>query len=111
MVDIFDENSILITHVALDYLSYKDGMSIIQSKTGKIITRDLFYKKYKFNSARYPLKNIPFNLTLLNIFGDNQLVREKDIMVKRCCYETLTKANVNYRTTEIYVEKKIKGCL
>ncbi len=63
--------SIILTHIAYDLVSYRNfgSLSLIESHTGTIKTREKWYTKYH-NGKELPM--LPFVEGLLPVFGDNE---------------------------------------
>lgn len=63
--------TLILTHIAYDLVSYKNfgKLSLIESHTGTIKTREMWYTKYH-NGKELPM--IPFVEGLLPVFGDNE---------------------------------------
>lgn len=64
-------NTLILTHIAYDLVSYKNfgTLSLIESHTGTIKTREKWYTKYHGGKD---LPMLPFMEGLLPVFGDNE---------------------------------------
>ncbi len=64
-------NTLILTHIAYDLVSYKNfgTLALIESHTGTIKTREMWYTKYH-NGKELPM--LPFMEGLLPVFGDNE---------------------------------------
>lgn len=64
-------NTLILTHIAYDLVSYKNfgSLTLIESHTGAIKTREKWYTKYH-DGKNLPM--LPFMEGLLPVFGDNE---------------------------------------
>lgn len=106
-------NSIILTHVPYDLVSYKyfNQLDLLESHTGKLKSR------YEFSTKYHPLGDekldyMPFLEKLLMVFGDKILIYPSDIKIRRSLIEIAkerewtpytTEAKVNY-----FIENDIK---
>jgi len=69
--------TLIITHIAYDLLSEKNfgGLSLLESHTGKIKAKPLWYSKYYQGRD---LSMIPFTEELLQVFGDTETFHPLD---------------------------------
>lgn len=98
--------TILQSHLAVDLLSHKffDDLELLESHTGAIKNRSLWYTKY--NNGK-ELSMIPFNHYFLRIFGDKEFFAPKDIALRKAIIEIATKYQWNALTTDNRVRTNI----
>jgi hypothetical protein len=74
--------ALILTHYAYDLLSYREfnKLVLIESHTGKLKDRALWYTKYYQGSN---LSMIPFREDLIQVFGDNEQFQPMPIKVRR----------------------------
>lgn len=79
-------NCIIQTHIVLDLLSYRnfETLDLLESHTGKIKNRSLWYTKY--NNGK-DLSRIPFTQYFLRIFGDKEFFSPKDKALRQAIME------------------------
>ena len=82
--------ALIITHIAYDLFSYRifSKLDLLESHTGKIKDRSLWYTKYYSGKE---LSMIPFREDLVQVFGDNETFRTFDPAVRRELIEIATK--------------------
>lgn len=100
------ENTVILTHYAIDLLSkYKfRKLDLIESHTGKIKSDKEFNTKYLNGNQLYMM---PFNIGLMQIFGDKETFAPLSIAIKK---EVLRLAD-EYNWTPITSLDKIKSNL
>ena len=93
---------LLLSHVALDLLSYNhfNKLSLLESHTGIIKNRAMWYTKFQNGKD---LNMIPFIRKLLYIFGDSEIYRSMDISLRRTIIEIANKGKWTALTTEAKV--------
>lgn len=91
------------THIAVDLLSHGkfDVMDLLESHTGNIKNRSLWYTKY-YNGK--DLSMIPFNHYFLRVFGDKEFFTPKDKALRKDIIEIA----INYKWTSITSDGKVK---
>lgn len=100
--DIVPDNNgrtIIQTHMAVDLLNYRnfEELELLESHTGAIKTRALWYTKY-YNGKE--LSMIPFTQYFMRIFGDKEFFAPKDRDLRKSIVEIATKYNWNSLTTD-----------
>ncbi len=91
--------AILQSHITYDLLSYKnfEEMDLLESHTGAIKNRSLWYTKY--NNGK-ELAMIPFTEYFLRIFGDKEFFSPKDQALRKAIIDIATKYNWGPLTTD-----------
>lgn len=82
------ERSLLLSHIPYDLLNHTkfNRLDLIESHTGKLKPRNLWYTKYyKFGNEE--LNTLPFLKKLLLVFGDSVMVQPMDIRFRRMLLE------------------------
>ena len=93
--------AVVLTHMPVDLLSRHqfELMTLLESHTGKLKTRNEWYTKFGV-SNKDELINIPFTDVTLQLFGDgNQLFSPKPIGVRKQFLEASIKGKWIYSTT------------
>lgn len=95
------KKSLIMTHFPYDLLSYTNfnQLDLIESHTGKLKTRSLWYTKYHAMGDAV-LNTLPFMRKLLLIFGDNSMFQPMDIRFRRLILETSQKRKWHPLTTQ-----------
>ena len=90
--------ALIVTHIAYDLFSYRifSKLDLLESHTGKIKDRSLWYTKYYSGKE---LSMIPFREDLVQVFGDNETFRTFDPAVRRELIEIATKYKWSAVTT------------
>ena len=90
------------THIAVDLLSKRhfEDLDLLESHTGKIKNKSLWYTKY--NNGK-DLSMIPFTHYFLRIFGDKEFFAPKDIALRKDIIELATKNKWGPLTTDARV--------
>lgn len=104
------KKGIILTHQPFDLLSYKyfNKLDLIESHTGLLKSKKEWGSKYcKMNKADLSL--LPFNETLLGIFGDNHLIAPVDMIRRREVVEIAVRKKWLPITTETKVKGDIHG--
>lgn len=103
-----DSNSkcLIVTHLAVDLLSYRnfDSMELLESHTGNIKNRSLWYTKY--NNGK-ELTMIPFTQYFLRIFGDKEFFAPLDKALRR----ELVDLAVSERWNSLTLDSKVRMSL
>lgn len=91
-------NALIITHVVYDLLSEKNfgNLVLLESHTGKIKPRALWYTKY-YNGKE--LSMIPFTEELLQVFGDIETFHPMDVNLRKAIIELATRRHWSGVTT------------
>ncbi|WP_144106648.1 hypothetical protein [Paraburkholderia sp. BCC1886] len=90
--------TLIITHHAYDLLSYRAfrSLSLLESHTGRIKDRALWYTKY---SNGRELAQIPFREDLIQVMGDGETFRTLDPKLRKEVLELATRFNWSAVTT------------
>lgn len=93
-------NSLIMTHVPYDLLSYKHfgGLTLLESHTGKLKTRREWNTKY-FPVIDNDMSNLPFERKLLLIFGDRVLIQPGEMKLRRKIVDIANSCNWTAMTT------------
>lgn len=102
--------ALIITHFAVDLLAEKRfrKLDLLESHTGVLKQYNTWYTKY---FAGKDLMMIPFNGSLIKIFGDNELIVPYHFKVRRLIEEIAKQNKWNYSTSsaKVYADiSKIK---
>lgn len=97
------KKAIIITHIAYDLLSSKNfrELHLLESHTGVLKRPHQFNTKY-YDGKKYPM--MPFNLALLQVFGDSEHFRPFPIKLR----ETIIELANQYKWTPATTEDKLK---
>ncbi len=92
-------NALMLTHITLDLLSHTKfrSLNLLESHTGAIKGRDLWYTKY-YNGKTLP--PLPMSPLLLPVFGDNEFFRPLNQKAKEDILELAAKYNWTPVTTQ-----------
>lgn len=95
------KKSLIMTHFPYDLLSYTNfnQLDLIESHTGKLKTRSLWYTKYH-SLGDASLNTLPFLRKLLLIFGDNVMFQPLDIKFRRMILEISQRRKWHPLTTQ-----------
>lgn len=90
------------THIAFDLLSWRyfEDMDLLESHTGAIKNRSLWYTKY--NNGK-DLSMIPFTQYFLRVFGDREFFSPKDAELRKAIVDLANQYNWNSLTTDARV--------
>jgi hypothetical protein len=101
-----DGHFLIQTHIAFDLISYRnfEDMDLLESHTGAIKNRSLWYTKY--NNGK-DLSMIPFNQYFLRIFGDKEFFSPKDAALRKAIIEIAQKDRWNSLTTDSRVRMSL----
>lgn len=90
--------AVMLTHNVVDLTSdiYFKDLVLLESHTGKLKTKKDWYTKLSA-SDKSPL--LPFNRTILSIFGDSEIFRPQPVRYRRVILETAEKFNWSFLTT------------
>jgi hypothetical protein len=90
--------ALVITHYAYDLLSAKAfrSLTLLESHTGRIKHRALWYTKY---ANGRDLVMLPFREDLLQVFGDSECFRPMDAKLRKEIVDIATRFNWNSVTT------------
>lgn len=93
-------NSLIITHVPYDLLSYNNfnKLDLLETHTGKLKTKHEWYTKY-YPIGNIDLSNLPFLKILLLVLGDHVLIQPNDIRLRRLITEVAEKGKWTTATT------------
>lgn len=103
----YDSRKVLmLTHYAYDITNYRrfKQMSLLESHTGAIKNRELWYTKY-YNGNNLP--EMPFRLDFLTIMGDATLFRCKAPALKKALVELAEKFNWTATTSITSIREDI----
>lgn len=91
-------NTLILTHIAYDLVSYKNfgTLSLLESHTGSIKTREKWYTKYH-NGKELPA--LPFMDGLLPVFGDNEFFSPLNSKSRKEVLDLAAKYNWSPATT------------
>ena len=91
-------NTLILTHIAYDLVSYRNfgTLALIESHTGTIKTREMWYTKYH-NGKELPM--LPFMEGLLPVFGDNEFFSPLNRKSRDEVLELAAKYNWTHATT------------
>lgn len=113
-VEIFDTqisptnraDAIIQTHLVVDLLSWSkfDKLDLLESHTGAIKNRSLWYTKY--NNGK-DLSMIPFTQYFLRIFGDKEFFSPKDPALRKALIELGTRFNWGPLTTDAKIRMNL----
>lgn len=80
--------SLIVTHLPLDLVGFAkfDRLVLLESHTGKLKSRGLWYTKYH-ELGREALHTLPFHRPLLYLFGDHSQIRPTAPTVRRWVLE------------------------
>lgn len=92
-----DKDTFILTHLPIDLLWYRNfpSLSLLESHTGKIKTRTLWYTKL---NGKHP--EIPFNKAFLQIFGDGVMFSPQGIKIRRVIQKVAVKNRWNQNTSK-----------
>ena len=98
------EKSLILTHIPYDLLNYThfNQLDLIESHTGKLKPRNLWYSKY-YKFGNEDLNTLPFLRKLLLIFGDSVMIQPMDIRFRRLILDI----SRNRRWTPLTTESKV----
>lgn len=93
--------ALILTHFPVDLLSYKHfrKLDLIESHTGRLKPRHLWYTKY-YDVPGANMSILPFTRKLLLIFGDHVMISPMDIRFRRLILETAAARNWTSMTTD-----------
>ena len=99
---------LLLTHFPYDLLSYKYSrrMDLLETHTGKLKPRQLWYTKYH-KVPGHDLATLPFTEKLLKIFGDGPMFVPLDIRFRKMILDI----SIQCRWTPLTTETKIRADL
>jgi hypothetical protein len=99
--------TLVITHIAYDLLSYKNfgELVLLESHTGKIKNRTLWYSKYYQGRD---LAMIPFTEELLQVFGDTETFHPLDKKLREAIIDVATKRHWHSSTSRDRIVDGIK---
>ena len=91
-------NTLILTHIAYDLVSYKNfgTLTLLESHTGSIKTREKWYTKYH-NGKELPA--LPFMEGLLPVFGDNEFFSPLNSKSRKEILDLAAKYNWSPATT------------
>ena len=97
------QTAVILTHIPYDLLAYKDfkALTLVESHTGAIKERDLWYTKYYRGKE---LSRLPFNEKLLQIFGDSESFSPLDPKLR----ESILTVAERYKWTPLTTDDKIR---
>jgi len=100
-------DALILTHAPHDLLSEKKfkSLDLLESHTGVLKSKNLWYTKY-YNGKDLPM--LPFNRTLLQVFGDNDLFHPMNITLRREIIELSKQKKWTFATTHDKVKADIK---
>lgn len=100
---------LILTHQPHDLLAYKyyDKFSLLESHTGVVKDKTIFNTKY-VSMSKGDLTRLPFNHTLLGIFGDNHLIQPANVLYRKQVLEIATMKKWTPLTTETKVLHDLK---
>ena len=80
--------SLIITHVPMDLTQHTkfDRLVLLESHTGKLKPKSLWYTKY-YELSKEPMQTLPFYRPLLYVFGDHSLIRPTAPSLRRLILE------------------------
>lgn len=98
---------IIQTHIAVDLLSYRnfEELDLLESHTGAIKNRSLWYTKY--NNGK-ELSMIPFTQYFLRIFGDKEFFAPKDLALRKSLVEIAQQCAWGPLTTDAKVRMNLE---
>jgi hypothetical protein len=98
--------TLIITHVVYDLLSESNfgSLTLLESHTGKIKPKALWYSKY-YNGR--DLSMIPFTEELLQVFGDIETFHPLDVRLRKAIVELATRRNWSSVTTRARIVEGI----
>ena len=101
-----DKDTFVLTHLPVDLLSYRNfpALSLLESHTGKVKKRTLWYTKL---NGRHP--HIPFNKELLQIFGDGIMFAPQGIKIKRVILKVAEKSRWNQNTSSEKIKLTLRN--
>lgn len=99
---------LIMTHFPYDLLSYKKArrMDLLETHTGKLKTRQLWYTKYH-KVPGHELSTLPFTEKLLKIFGDGPMFIPLDIRFRKMILDI----SIQCRWTPLTTEAKLRADL
>lgn len=97
----YKTHAYIFTHIPWDLLSYKNfiSLTLLESHTGKVKTRSEWNTKY-FPIGDLDMSFLPFNKTLLLIFGDRVMFKPESIKIRKKIYDILLNRNINPMTSD-----------
>jgi len=103
--------SLITTHLALDLLNNsnvnQNGLHLLESHTGRLLTRKGFFKKYNHTQATTS-PHLPMVEVLLYLFGDGELIPTAQHKIKKEAMLFAEKGGINPFTTNHVVIEKLK---
>ena len=98
-------NYLITTSISFDLLN-KGNLSLLESHTGKIKTRDKFYTKFH-TIGNKDLSSIPYTEETLYIMGDKFLIRPLNLAYRRSLLAMAYESNWSYKTSPAIVRTKL----
>lgn len=100
-------DTLILTHSPHDLISSKHfkSLDLLESHTGKLKKKNLWYTKYYQGKE---LVMMPFNSTLLQALGDNEMFHPLNISLRRDLIELAKKKNWTFATTHSKVKEDVK---
>lgn len=97
----YKNHAYIFTHIPWDLLSYKNfiSLTLLESHTGKVKTRSEWNTKY-FPIGDLDMSFLPFNKTLLLIFGDKVMFKPEPMKIRKKIYDILLSRNINPMTSD-----------
>jgi len=104
-----NEKSIIITHIPYDLISYSNfaTLDLLESNTGKLKKRHLWYTKYS-PLGDLDFSNIPFIKRLLLVFGDKILIHPMPVSLRRSIVDIAKLRDWTAMTTDAKVLLDLK---
>lgn len=101
-----DKDTFILTHLPVDLLWYRNfpALTLLESHTGKIKKRTLWYTKL---NGRHTI--IPFSKEFLQIFGDGIMFSPQGIKVKRVILKVAEKSRWNQNTSKEKVKMTLRN--
>lgn len=101
-----DKDTFILTHLPVDLLWYRNfpALSLLESHTGKVKKRTLWYTK--LNGKR---PEIPFNKAFLQIFGDGVMFSPQGIKVRRVIQKIAEKNRWNQNTSDEKIKMNFRS--
>lgn len=113
MIVLFDDKppgnqveTLIITHIAYDLLWANSfgSLTLLESHTGKIKTKPLWYSKYYTGKE---LSQIPFTEELLQVFGDTETFHPLDVGLRKAIIELAARRSWSSLTTRARIVEGI----
>lgn len=108
----FEGDKLVFTNISMDLFN-KGNIDLLESHTGKLKTKSLFYTKLH-KVGENDMSSIPFLPIMMYIFGDSNIIAGVNVAVKKEVIQMSKTQNWTYKTTDekarfyLYTSQAIK---